>query len=312
MIDNKARNKKNSANLWIAGYGDIGRRVASLYQKQGIQTSATVGSKESLQVLSDCKETVIRMNLDEKKCSGVLHVKSALQKTPASIFYFIPPPSQGKQDSRLSRFLEELGELPERIVLISTTGVYGDCNGAWVNETDETKPVADRAIRRAHAEQLLQSWAERYKRNYVILRVPGIYAADRLPVSRVKKGLPIVNRTESPWTNRIHADDLAMACYLAMQKGIENEIINISDGNPSTMTDYFNQVADFANLPRPPQISLQRAQQELSQGMLSYLRESRRVSNRKMLELLGISLRYPSLADGLKKNHKSPLFSDKT
>ena len=156
-------------------------------------------------------------------------------------------------------------------------------------------PKADRAYRRLSAEQALQDWAKRHHKEYMILRVPGIYAQDRLPLERLKKGLAVVNESEAGWTNRIHADDLAQACKAAMHCEKANQIINITDGNPSTMTEYFNQVADYAGLPRPPQISMKEAEATLSKGMVSYLKESRRIRNKKMLDTLNISLKYPSL-----------------
>ena len=147
----------------------------------------------------------------------------------------------------------------------------------------------------------LQEWAETYNGEYIILRVPGIYAKERLPLARLKKGLAVVNSNEAAWTNRIHADDLAMVCQKAMASVISGEIYNVTDGQPSTMTDYFNQVADYVGLARPPQISMQEAETTLSAGMVSYLRESRRISNVKMLKELQVELQYPRLKEGLKQ-----------
>jgi nucleoside-diphosphate-sugar epimerase len=110
----------------------------------------------------------------------------------------------------------------------------------------------------------------------------------------------VVNQAEAGWTNRIHADDLARVCQQAMASDIKYGIYNVTDGHPSTMTAYFNQVAEYANLPYPPQISMQQAEATLSEGMVSYLKESRRISNKRMLNELGITLHYPSLTEGLK------------
>jgi nucleoside-diphosphate-sugar epimerase len=129
--------------------------------------------------------------------------------------------------------------------------------------------------------------------------VPGIYALDRLPIERIQCGEPILNAAEAPWTNRIHADDLAQICQQAMQVAPHGAIYNATDGKPATMTDYFNQIADYAGLPRPPQISLAEAQGVVSAGMLSYLQESRRIRNDKLLKALQITLQYPDLASAL-------------
>ena len=218
----------------------------------------------------------------------------------SSVYYFAPPPKTGESDTRLAHFLNQVGDTPKRIVLISTTGVYGNSHGQWIDENTPTDPQTGRAKRRISAEQQIQKWAEDFQREYIILRVPGIYAKDRLPLERLKKNLPVVRASEAAFTNRIHADDLANICVKAMQSKLSGEVFNTTDGHPGTMVDYFNKVADYAGLQRPPQISLEEAKQALSEGMLSYAMESRRISNNKLLKLLDINLEYPTLESGLK------------
>lgn len=276
-------------NIWIIGCGDIGRRVAKLHKDYKI--SAIVHSATSVLACEKLGISASAIDFDQEI--------TLPENIPSSIYYFMPPPSTGLEDTRLKKFLDKISKHPSRIVLISTTGVYGDSKGAWIDENTPVKPKADRAHRRLSAEKLLINWAKQTGAEYMILRVPGIYAQDRLPLARLKKGLPIVKEAEAGWTNRIHADDLAQACKAAMQCSYSNQIINICDGNPSTMTDYFNQVADYANLPRPPQISMKEAERTLSAGMVSYLKESRRIANKKMLSLLKIKLQYPNLKSSL-------------
>jgi nucleoside-diphosphate-sugar epimerase len=279
-------------NTWIIGCGDIGRRVSALYDNQIIQ--GLIQSEASQFACEQANIKTTRINLDD-----AYHFTSE-QFKDANIFYFAPPPPIGKTDSRLETFLKTIEGQPKRIVLISTTGIYGDSKGEWIDENTPTNPKADRAHRRLSAEHALQGWANNHNKEYMILRVPGIYAKDRLPLSRLKKGLAVVNESEAGWTNRIHADDLAQACKAAMHCEYKNQIINVTDGNPSSMTDYFNQVADYADLPRAPQISMKEAEKSLSEGMVSYLKESRRIKNDKMLNTLKIKLEYPNLKSALK------------
>ena len=280
--------------IWIIGCGDIGRRLVHLYQSanKSLCITGLVNSQKSYEACSNLGIACQIINLDNAECVEKVNKNDF---KGCQLFYFAPPPSDGKQDTRLFSFLEKVGDAPKRIVLISTTGVYGDRKGEWIDEKTPVSPVADRAHRRLSAEVSLKEWAQTSHRKYMILRVPGIYAQDRLPLARLQKGLPVVNEAEAGFTNRIHADDLAQACLLAIESSHSNEIINITDGQPSTMTDYFNQVADYAGLPRPPQISMQEAEKTLSAGMVSYLKESRRIKNQKMLEVLGINLKFPSL-----------------
>ena len=279
--------------VWIIGCGDIGLRVGKLYMTDKQTVRGIVHSPEST---SDCRQygiECLQLDLDTDK------LPSRVKFDQCDIFYFAPPPRAGQTDTRLQRFLNHITDAPRRIVLISTTGVYGDCGGNWVNETSPTNPQAERAIRRLDAEHSVNQWAQQNRGEYIILRVPGIYAADRLPLARLKQGLPVVNENEAPWTNRIHADDLAQVCVAAMRSLHKNKIYNVCDNEPSTMTDYFNQVADTLGLPRPPQITLAEARASLSPGMVSYLNESRRISNTKMLDELAVTLQYPSLKAGL-------------
>jgi nucleoside-diphosphate-sugar epimerase len=280
-------------NVWIMGCGDIGRRVARLYQQEGIRAIGWVRSDESLQLGLAQGFAMRKGDVDRGSFFPIFALDEAL------VYWFMPPQPSGDIDERIRRFLKGVDAAPKRVLLISTTGVYGDCGGRWIDESEPLKPVAARARRRADAEAAVQEWVARFGGESVILRVPGIYSPDRLPLERLQRGEPVVREEEAPWTNRIHADDLAMVCKRAMEAAPSGAIYNATDGHPSTMTDYFNQVADFAGLPRPPQVSMEEAQATMSAGMLSYLQESRRIGNDKLLRELGVTLQCPDLASGL-------------
>ena len=282
----------------IAGCGYTGQRLARRLKKEDDATVlALVASTASAERLAGARtvDDVLRVDLDGH---------DALPAPPSveQVYYFIPPPPEGRTDPRLARFLAWLAAgdtLPRRVLLISTSGVYGDCGGALVDESRPPAPVAERALRRFDAEQTLSEWGKANGVETVILRVAGIYGPGRLPVARLRKGAPMVPESEAPWTNRIHVDDLITVCRAAMAHAPAGGLYNVSDGNPGNMTDYFNRVADALGLPRPPLIPLAEAEGQLSAGMMSYLRESRRLDNSRMLSLPGVTLRYPTLARGL-------------
>jgi nucleoside-diphosphate-sugar epimerase len=191
-------------------------------------------------------------------------------------------------------------DAPRRIVYISTSAVYGDCGGAWITEAQELKPTTERGYRRLDAERQLTAWCQAHKTQWIILRVPGIYGPGKLPFARLRKGTPVLREEDAPYTNRIHADDLATICIAAMSSNKSNTVYNVSDGHPGNMTDYFFRVADAAGLPRPPVVNREEAQAVLSPGMLSFLQDSRRMSNRKLLAELDIVLLFPDLESGLR------------
>ena len=287
-------------NVFIVGCGDIGERIAVLYQrKKGEQKKipvfGLVRSAESAKRLQQADITPVQTDL------GQMDSHAKLPTASATVFYLAPPPSEGETDPLIRQFLACIStdELPEKLVLLSTTAVYGDCQGEWIDETHPVNPQTPRGRRRLDAEQAARDWSEKTGVPIVILRVGGIYGPGRLPIGRIEKGLPILNESESPFTNRIHQDDLAQICIAAAERGKAGEIYNVSDGQPSTMSRYFKDIAVAYGLPLPPEVSLEEAQKVMSAGMLSYLKESRRLDNRKLVEELGVVLGYPNLAVGL-------------
>ena len=133
----------------------------------------------------------------------------------------------------------------------------------------------------------------------IILRVTGIYGPGRLPLSQLKKGHEVLRPEDAPRTNRIHSLDLVQICLAAMERGEHGDIFNVCDGEESSMSEYFTAVAKLYDLPLPQQLSRIEAEQRMNPLTLSFLKESRRMTNRKMLEKLEIKLRYPTLEEGL-------------
>ncbi|MCG7873633.1 MAG: SDR family oxidoreductase [Candidatus Thiodiazotropha lotti] len=278
----------------IIGCGDIGTRLALAYRKSALEVTGWVATDESVGRLMQQGIKVQQIDLDQQS-------PPATRLAGELLFYFVAPPPSGVVDGRVSRLIASIDQTsqPEKIVYLSTSGVYGDCQGGWVDETREPNPTVDRAKRRLDAEQQWQAWSQRTGVPLVILRVAGIYGPGKLPIERLKRGLPMVTEADSPITNHIHSLDLVEIAAAAMERGRDGAIFNVCDGRPESMTRYFDRVADYLQLPRAPQISMQEARRQLSPGMLSYLAESRRLSNRKLLEELGVVLRYPELEQGL-------------
>ncbi|MHB8622340.1 MAG: SDR family oxidoreductase [Sulfuricaulis sp.] len=306
-------------DVLIIGCGDIGERVARLERAEGRSVTGLVRSDGSRQRLRAAGILPIVGDLDVPTSVNNLPVKGAL------VYYFAPPPGAGVTDPRMAAFVSMLdpSRQPERVVLISTTGVYGDCHGEWVSEDRPPNPQADRARRRLAAETSLRSWNATSRVPVVILRVPGIYGPGFLPEERLRSGEPVLREEESPFSNRVHADDLARICVAAARRGhavgfaqaqpdsqvasVSDKVLplepvavyNVSDGHPTTMTDFLYRVADLLGIPRPPAITREQARSQLGEGMLSYLAESKRIDNRRLREELGVELLYPDLAAGL-------------
>lgn len=296
--------------ILLVGCGDIARRLLSLLPTRTQRVYA---------LLRDASRAA------EWRAAGALPVVADLDQ-PASlrrlrgladiVIHLAPPPNAGHCDQRTRHLLAALGmtntikpsrskgkqgekSLPQRLIYISTTGVYGDCGGELIDETRRLQPESARAGRRVDAEQQLRAWGARQGVAVTILRAPGIYAADRLPLDRLQRGIPALCHEDDVFTNHIHADDLARAIWAAIRYGLPNRAINVVDDTEQKMADYFDAVADAFALPRPPRLERETLRQQLSPVQYSFMRESRRIGNARLKRELRLRLRYPTTADGI-------------
>jgi nucleoside-diphosphate-sugar epimerase len=234
------------------------------------------------------------------------------------VLHFAPPPAEGRDDPRTAKLVAALTKgriIPQRFVYISTTGVYGDCAGARVSETRPRKPQTPRAKRRVAAEDRLRHWARRYGVSLSVLRAPGIYAETRLPLERIRHATPVLRPEDDVFTNHIHADDLARAAVAAAFRGKPNRAYNVNDDAELKLGGWLDAVADAFRLPRPPRVSWDEAEARIAPMLLSFMSESRRLSNARMKRELRVRLAFPTpdalLADiaprALKKQLALPL-----
>ncbi|MEM7360961.1 MAG: SDR family oxidoreductase [Pseudomonadota bacterium] len=280
----------------IVGYGDVGQRIARLLDRQQTAETILAVSRNASADSSIAGLKPLSLDLDRPES-----LPEAFNQ--AELYYLAPPQKQGTHDLRSRNFISALSDqqlMPARVVLISTTGVYGDCQGEWVTEESVPSPQTDRGKRRLDSEKQWQRWCRDSGVALNILRVPGIYANSRLPRQRLEKAIPVVRSVECGYTNRIHADDLAMVAIAAMDSEASGEVFNVTDGTPGKISEYLQEAASYLGLPPLPEIGMAEAQGVLSEGMLSYLSESRRISNRKMLKKLSVALSYPDFRIGLR------------
>ena len=281
----------------IVGCGDVGVRAAR--QLQGKVTVRALTSQRSrVAELRSVGVTPLWGNLDRPQT--VRRLSGLAQR----VLHLAPPATVGYQDQRTRALLRalHLRGLPQTLVYGSTSGVYGDCEGAWVDETRALCATTPRAQRRADAEASVRFFGRTSGAVATVLRIPGIYAPNReggTPVERLRKGLPVLDAQDDVYTNHIHADDLARACVLALWRGKTQRIYNVNDDSALKMGDYFDAAAALYGLPVPPRVSRIRAQVELGAMQMSFMSESRRMVNTRMKQELRLRLRYPTIQEGL-------------
>jgi len=218
-----------------------------------------------------------------------------------AVLHLAPPPLHGATDPRTRCLLRALARSARVrcLVYASTSGVYGDAGGALFDETRAVHPTTDRARRRVDAEAAVRHHGRAFAVRACILRVPGIYALDREggdPRERVRRGAPVLAAVDDVYTNHIHADDLARACVAALMQAAPQRVYHVSDSSELKMGDHFDAVADAFGLPRPPRLTRSEAAGSLSAVQMSFLSESRRLDNRRLVRELGVNLRYPTPA----------------
>lgn len=283
--------------LLIVGCGDIGLRVVKLLAARW-RVLALTSSAARCAELRAAGAVPLVGNLDEPASLGRL---GALAD---AVLHLAPPPAHGLNDPRTAALLRALarGGRTRRLVYGSTSGVYGDCAGAWIDETRAPNPATDRALRRVDAEARVRHFGRSTGCTVSVLRIPGIYAIGRPgghPRDRLLRGTPVLVPADDVYTNHIHADDLARACALALHRGLPQRVLHASDDTELRMGDYFDLAADLCGLPHPPRITLAAAAAILPPMQMSFMSESRRLHNRRMKQELRLALRYPTVADGL-------------
>ena len=288
-------------SILIIGCGDIGLRVARQLSRSH-RVFALTSQQNRFQELREVGAIPILGNLDHPESLWRL---SGLAQT---VIHLAPPQNSGNRDCRtrnLLRILAQGSNIVRRFIYISTTGVYGNHQGGKVSEATPVSPQSERAQRRVDAERMLRLWAPAHGVALTILRVPGIYAADRLPIERLQAKTPALLPEEDAYSNHIHSEDLARLVCAAVYHGKPQRIINACDGGETKMGDYFDEVADAFGLERPVRLPGSELQKIVSPMLWSFMRESRRVTNTRLHELK-TPLRYPSVKHFLKTISKNP------
>jgi nucleoside-diphosphate-sugar epimerase len=287
--------------LLIVGCGDVGLRVLRLLVPRWRVLALTSNAARAPELRRAGAVPLV----------GDLDAPSSLHRLGGladAVLHLAPPPGQGPNDPRTRALLRALA-LPgrvRRLVYASTSGVYGDRGGAWLDETAAVQPTTDRAGRRVDAEAQLRAFGRRHAGPapvaVSILRIPGIYAIDRPgghPRERLLRGTPVLADADDVYSNHIQADDLARACVAALLRGAPQRVYHATDDTESKMGAYFDLAADLCGLPRPPRISREEARQQLSPLLLSFMSESRRLRNGRLKRELRLRLRYPTVREGL-------------
>ena len=282
----------------IIGCGYTGLRLAMRLLRSGARVRGFATRPESLEQIAALGAEAVALDLDGTIDSVDLG---------GDLLYYAVPPALETGDPRLARFLDAVAGTPKRLIYLSTTGVYGDRGGGRVDEDTPPSPLTERAVRRLAAENAVRAWSEARDVSWCVLRLPGIYGPGRLPLDRLRNAVPAIAPNEAGPGNRIHVTDLVTACVSAGSAEVaDRRIYNVTDGSEDSATEFLQRVARIARLPPPPLVSRADAMRVLSASARSFLAESRRVDNHRVLKELGVTLEYRDLDAGIRASLEQP------
>jgi nucleoside-diphosphate-sugar epimerase len=296
------------SRLLIVGCGDVGARLGGLINARTRLFGSTRNQANFEKIRAKHITPFALDLLDVNQCRRLVSLADR-------IVVLAPPPNMGATDPHSRNLIRALNfhqarrnskrinrTLPQ-LCYVSTTGVYGNHDGAWVDELTPTTPQSDRGKRRVAAENVFRQSVNKLQMRLTVLRAPGIYADDRLPIERLKKGTPALLDSEDVYTNHIHALDLARCClravFLKSKGGEGSRIYNACDQSDLKMGDYFDLVAAHFDLPPPPRVSRSELTTMVSPALLSFMNESRRIGGHRLAQELKLKLCYPTVTQFL-------------
>ena len=279
-----------TGRLFVFGLGFSGLEIAKLAKAGGWTVAGTcTGAEKAARLRADGMETHLfdgTATLPVAALAGCTHILCTIAPGPAG-------------DPVLQTCAPLLGRA-RWLGYLSTTGVYGDRGGDWVDESVPPAPGQPRSIERLTAERAWQALSANTGVPLDIFRLPGIYGPGRSAIDQVRAGK--ARRIDRPgqYFSRIHVADIASAVLAAMTQGKPGTIYNVADDLPAPSAEVTAFACELLALPAPPLIPWEQAAAAMSPMARSFYAESRRVRNDKMKRELGVVLRYPTYRDGLR------------
>jgi len=284
-------------HLFCFGVGYTGRRLGQRLLVEKWQVSGTCREEASAEPLRNLGFSMFPYGGERHDIETVLDALSNATHVLSTV-----PPSRDHGDPVWQTFGSHISNMKhlEWVGYLSTTGVYGNTDGAEVDETAPTRPSGERGERRVSAEQ---EWLSLYQNDACpvhVFRLPGIYGPGRSSLDQVRNGNP--RRIEKPGHlfNRIHVDDIVSTLIASMAQPHPGAIYNICDDEPAAPGDVTAYACELLNLAPPPTVPFEEARATMSDMALSFWNDNRRVSNKRIKRELGVTLTYPTYRDGLK------------
>jgi len=283
-------------SLVVFGYGYTSQHFVRMQGAHYAPVLATVRSPERAAKLTitNCDVVTFGETIDPS-------IGPAIDQ--ASYLLISAPPDENG-DPVLAKFEERIAQSKiERVVYLSTVGVYGDHGGAWIDETTPCDPSNARSRWRLAAEEAWLALGARMGKPAHVLRLSGIYGPGRNALANLRAGTARRIIKSGQVFNRIHVEDIARAIAACFDSSLPGSIWNVTDDEPAAPQDVVAGAAALLGMKPPPEIPFEEAQ--LSPMARSFYGECKRVSNRAMRQELGVTLAFPTWREALRALHES-------
>jgi nucleoside-diphosphate-sugar epimerase len=281
-------------NLFVFGLGYSAMHYINT-RSMGERVAGTVRTKEKAQEINEAHPNIEALVFD----APAIDVRIKDRVASATHLLTSIPPSESA-NLVLTHFESAIVAAPhlECIVYLSTIGVYGDHNGAWIDEDAPTKPNSARNRARVVAEQEWIAFGTRSGKKIIVLRLAGIYGPGRNALVNLREGRARRLVKAGQVFNRIHVEDIARAIEAAFAANAPSGIFNVTDDEPAPPQDVIAYAAELLGVASPPEIPFESA--DLMPMARSFYSSNKRVSNKRLKEQLGVTLAYPTYREGLR------------
>ena len=280
-------------NLFCFGFGQVARNFVKKLISENIELKLSFTSRKSKNEI----DKSFKGNFF--KFDGEFFEKDLIKNLKSADHILISIPPVNREDLVINNFSRYLSQIkPKWITYLSATSVYGNHNGAWVDEKSETNPTSENGIQRLVAENLWLSTCKKFNLPIQIFRLSGIYSNTNNILQRLKLGTAKIIKKENHFFSRIHVDDIANILFNSLKNFKSEEIYNISDDKPSSSEEVTVYAAKLLKLNIPGEIKIEHIDSKMLQN---FYKDSKKVSNSKMKNFFNYNLKFSSYIEGL--NH---------
>ena len=280
-------------NLFCFGFGQVARNFVKKLISENIELKLSFTSRKSKNEI----DKSFKGNFF--KFDGEFFEKDLIKNLKSADHILISIPPVNREDLVINNFSRYLSQIkPKWITYLSATSVYGNHNGAWVDEKSETNPTSENGIQRLVAENLWLSTCKKFNLPIQIFRISGIYSNTNNILQRLKLGTAKIIKKENHFFSRIHVDDIANILFNSLKNFKSEEIYNISDDKPSSSEEVTVYAAKLLKLNIPGEIKIEDIDNKMLQN---FYKDSKKVNNSKMKNFFNYNLKYSSYIEGL--NH---------